>query len=59
MEPGIFTSVKHPDIRPVQKNLLRRLGIGGLDHFETGILKGIGRGKPDEGLVFHKQHDRS
>jgi hypothetical protein len=50
---------EHPHIRSLQENLLRRLSIGGLYHLETGILEGISRRKPNEGLIFHKEHDGS
>jgi hypothetical protein len=35
------------------------MGIGGFDHFKTGIFKRIGRRHPNEGLILHKEHDGS
>jgi hypothetical protein len=54
-----YVREQNPDIRAAQQNLLRGVGIGGLDHFKTGIFKRISRRHSNEGLILHKEHDRS
>jgi hypothetical protein len=54
-----YVREQNPDVRPAQKNILRGVGIGGLDHFETGVFERISRRHSNEGLILHKEDDRS
>jgi hypothetical protein len=54
-----YVREQNPDVRAAQENILRGVGIGGLDHFETGIFERISRRHSNEGLILHKEDDRS